>query len=37
MFRNSGKKIMGFVNFVFYLNLVLTILAVIAGSIFVFL
>lgn len=37
MFRNSGKKIMGFVNFVFYLNLVLTILAVIAGTIFVFL
>ena len=37
MFRNSGKKIMGFVNFVFYLNLVLTILASIAGTIFVFL
>lgn len=37
MFRNSGKKIMGFVNFVFYLNLVLTILAAIAGTIFVFL
>lgn len=35
MFRNSGKKIMGFVNFVFYLNLVLIILAVVAGTIFV--
>ena len=28
MFRNSGKKIMGFVNFVFYLNLVVAIQAV---------
>jgi len=35
MFRNSGKKIMGFVNFVFYLNLVLAILAVVGGAIFV--
>ena len=35
MFRNSGKKIMGFVNFVFYLNLVVAILAVIGLTVFV--
>ena len=36
MFRNSGKKIMGLVNFVFYLNLVLAILAVIGAAVIVF-
>ena len=35
MFRNSGKKIMGFVNFVFYLNLVVAILAAIGVTIYV--
>ena len=35
MFRNSGKKIMGFVNFLFYLNLVVAILAVIGLTVFV--
>ena len=35
MFRNSGKKIMGFVNFMFYLNLVVAILAVVGLTVFV--
>lgn len=35
MFRNSGKKIMGFVNFVFYLNLVVAILAAIGVTVYV--
>ena len=35
MFRNSGKKIMGFVNFVFYLNLVVAILAVVGLTVYV--
>ena len=35
MFRNSGKKIMGFVNFMFYLNVVVALLAVIGLTVFV--
>ena len=35
MFRNSGKKIMGFVNFMFFLDLVVAILAVIGLTVFV--
>lgn len=35
MFKNSGKKIMGFVNFVFYLNLVLALLAAVGGTVYV--
>ena len=34
MFKNSGKKIMGFVKFVFGLNVIITILAILGGTIY---
>lgn len=36
MFRNSGKKIMGLVNFIFYLHLVLTVVAAVLGTVYVY-